>query len=771
MAIKPTKNILFFGILFFWLIANLLVLFDIQYLYLRAIFSFIFLIIIPGLLIMLMLKIREISFWEYLVYTIGLSVAFLMFGGLFINWVLPFIGIDKPLSLMPLLISFDIFLLIFWIIALKRNNKISLEVEPPRLDLINKSFLIIPTIFPILSILGAITLNNHGPNYLPLIVLGGIAIYVFFVALLRKKLNKNIYPWSIVMVSLSLLLAASLRSWYVSGVDTNLEYYIFQLIKEKQYWTVQLFSHDYNACISVSILPTILSTFIKINNQYIFKLIIPIIFSFTPLTVYLFLKKFTHEILAFLAVFFFISQPTFINWACIPIRQEIALLFFALILLVLFNENFNQTLKNSLFIIFGFSMVVSHYTTTYLAILLFVFSYLIYLVLRKTKDKKPFLIIYKKLNLREKIEKSANKVNSLNGIAIAILIIFTFLWNSILPNSSNNLIDFTYQTIKNMNKIFAEALSETGSINTQWNIFYYRPKDSALLLRNYIKDAALEYQDKSHLSLYPRTTYENYQPIVKYAKGARLETTPAPKLFIFINLIKKLIKVFIIIGVLWLLFSKYKKRTDNAEYLIMTLFGFLLLGVLIILPLTSVFYETTRIYQQMLVILSLPTVLGGLLIFKFFKKNYRLLFILMIFILYFASCSGLIPYNIVGTGVSLQLHNFGDTYEELYVHETEVKSSEWLFNNRTGNEFIYADDRASYKLWFSNKSDINIIIKDVFPPVIDKKAYVYSSYTNVIEKRGFVSIEGQEIGYNFPSDFLNQNKNKIYNNGSTEIFK
>ncbi|GAF96792.1 unnamed protein product, partial [marine sediment metagenome] len=202
---KLTKNKIFFGILIFVLIVNLLILFDIQYFYLRVIFSFIFLTTVPGLLIMLMLKIREVDFWEYLVYTIGLSVAFLMFGGLFINWVLPLIGIYKLLSTVPLLISFDIFLLIFWIIALKRNNKIYLKVEPPRLDLINKSFLIIPIIFPILSILGAITLNNHGPNYLPLIVLGGIAIYIFFIALLRKKLNKNIYPWSIVIVSLSLL--------------------------------------------------------------------------------------------------------------------------------------------------------------------------------------------------------------------------------------------------------------------------------------------------------------------------------------------------------------------------------------------------------------------------------------------------------------------------------------------------------------------------------------------------------------------------------------
>jgi len=76
---------------------------------------------------MLMLKIREIGFWEYLVYTIGLSIAFLMFGGLFINYSLPLVGIGKPLSLIPLLISLNVFLLVFWIIAYKRNNEILFE--------------------------------------------------------------------------------------------------------------------------------------------------------------------------------------------------------------------------------------------------------------------------------------------------------------------------------------------------------------------------------------------------------------------------------------------------------------------------------------------------------------------------------------------------------------------------------------------------------------------------------------------------------------------
>ena len=115
---KPNINKIILGILVFLLIVNILVIFNLNAFYIRAILSFIFIVTIPGLLIMLMFKIRSIGFWEYLVYTIGLSVSFIMSGGRAVNWTLPFLHItDKPLSLYPILICFDIFLLILKFIA------------------------------------------------------------------------------------------------------------------------------------------------------------------------------------------------------------------------------------------------------------------------------------------------------------------------------------------------------------------------------------------------------------------------------------------------------------------------------------------------------------------------------------------------------------------------------------------------------------------------------------------------------------------------------
>jgi uncharacterized membrane protein len=399
---KITNNKLFNGILFFGLTTVLLVLFDVQYFYLRVIFSFIFLTTIPGLLILLLLKIRDIDTWEYLVYTIGLSIAFLMFAGLAVNEILPWLHItEKPFSLISLLVSFDIILSIIGFIAYRGNKDISLEIKFPKLDWLNIFFFAMPVILLIMSILGSIILNNEGSNILILIMLGETAVYIFLAVLFRDKLNENIYPWAILWISLSLLLATSLRSKYVFGSDVTTEYFVFQLTEKGLHWSMlNLPHHPYNACLSITILPTILNSFLNINGQYIFKFFIQIIFIFTSVSIFLTFRRYVEVIFAFLASCFFIFTPTYFMVMPMHTREEISLLFFSLILLVLFNDKINTKFKNILFLVFGFSMVVSHYSATYIALSIFIFSWAISLILRKKENHIFFPKLYKKLYLR-----------------------------------------------------------------------------------------------------------------------------------------------------------------------------------------------------------------------------------------------------------------------------------------------------------------------------------------------------------------------------------
>ena len=768
------KNKLFSGILIFGLIVNLLVFFDIQYLYLRAIFSFIFVITIPGLLIMLMLKIREINFWEYLVYTIGLSISFLIFGGLFINCALPLVGIGKPLSLIPILISLNVFLLVFWIIAYKRNSEILFEIRLSELDWLNKIFFITPVIFPLLSILGAIILNNGGPNYLTMIMLGGIAIYVFLIVLFRTRLDENIYPWAIIMMSVSLLLMFSLRSWHIAAAgDIGEEYYVFQLTKENFNWAMSNWSKNaYNACLSITILPTIFNSFLAIHDEYVFKSVFPLIFSLTPVGIYLFSKRYVEKVFALIAAFFFMSQMCFMTEMPILLRQEISLFFFTLALLILFNEHISPILKEILFLIFGFSMVVTHYTTTYVALVLLIFTYLTCFILRKTESKLYLFKIFKKLSLRKK-EKSNSRIYYLRGTMVILLVVSTLFWNVWLTQTSGDLVNIVKDTFENMGKMFSRDLRSEGTyIFDLFNIFY-KPKDQEILLKKFAEEATLKYKNNTDLNLYLAEKYKDYEIRVIFPQKlpTKINSVITSKIYLLIGVLKKSIYIFILVGTFCILFGRHKiLRVQHIEYKIIILGCLIVLAGMTVLPSVTIGYPLERLYQQTLIALSLPAILGCLMFFKFLKEKLRINLIIIIFSLYFLLSSGFIPQIIGDQQPTMQLNNFGSMYSPAYTHEEEVKSIKWLSDNYNEKYLIYTDKTARRKL-AAFGGIINTDWSFILPSIIEKDAYVYSGYANTTIEDTFELYEGTYLHYNFPTNFLNQNKNLIYNNAGSKIFK
>jgi uncharacterized membrane protein len=746
------------GILALFIIANLLVIFKIQYFYIETIFLFIFLTTIPGLLIMLMFKIRKIGFWEYLVYAIGLSIAFLIFGGLAVNGILPWLHItDKPLSLIPLLISFDIFLSLFGLIAYKRNKDISLKIRLPKPNWLSRIFFIIPMIFLLLSILGAITLNNGGPNYLTIIMLGGIVLYILGVVLFRKILDQNIYPWAIFMISLSLLLMYSLRSWHIIGWDIKLEYKIFRLTESNYLWSFTNLYNDYNTCLSITILPTVLHNFLNINSEYIFKLLYQLLFAEVPLIIYLLSKRYTTNIIAFLASFFFIIQPTFYGTMPALARQEVAFIYFSLILFTLFDNNIHFGTKNILVFIFGASMIVSHYSTSYIALTLIIFTYIV----RKISNINP------NLNKRKIIQNKPNHKLRLN--VILMLIIFTFIWNTQLTNSFNSLIGTAHSTLINMKKTFTE---EMKSASLQSLFVYsgssYTDDQLNLFIKNYIpgyleanKIKPILDNEKYTLTIIPGTSF--------YTRNI-FATQFVKYIYLFVKFTTML---SLLIGFIYLvyIYKKDKTKTD-IEYIYLSIIGAFLILLILVLPYLSIAYNFERLLQQNLIFLSLIIVFGIQLLFKYLK-NIKYIFISIIFIIYFIYLSGVLA-PILGGSNSLFLLNHGRQYDSYYTHSIEIQAINWLDKYSDSKNDLYADSFAQLKIDAYSKKNYRIV-PYIIPDVINRSGYIYASYTNIMEE--IASIDERQyfmkgVAFtNYPFDFINNNKSLIYNNGGSKIFR
>src|SRR5258706_5756710 len=112
----------------FVLLANILELTHVNFLGTSTVISFCTCILLPGFLISLILRIKKISFWENLLFIVGLSVAFLEFGGLLLNILLPLFGVNDPLAFQNLAIGFDIYVLLLFIFAWIRTKQLVIQL-------------------------------------------------------------------------------------------------------------------------------------------------------------------------------------------------------------------------------------------------------------------------------------------------------------------------------------------------------------------------------------------------------------------------------------------------------------------------------------------------------------------------------------------------------------------------------------------------------------------------------------------------------------------
>jgi len=254
---------------------------------LRQFSSFIFLSFIPGMLILAILKLNRLGMAEKAVLSVGLSISFVLGYGLIINWLYPILGNKTPLSVSSLVVSFTIIVVILAIIAFWKNRQgLSPLLSGFRLNTSEKGWLLVPALFPLLSILGIQLLNTRDNNMLLMALLFLIPGYVILVAVRNRHFPPRAYAPAIIFISISLLLLYLLRCPHIIGADIHAEYYLFNLTANQQHW--QRWGEGIlDGCLTVSLLPTTYQSLINIDAEYLYKIIYKFLFCLTPLAVYI----------------------------------------------------------------------------------------------------------------------------------------------------------------------------------------------------------------------------------------------------------------------------------------------------------------------------------------------------------------------------------------------------------------------------------------------------------------------------------------------------
>ncbi len=703
-------------------------------------------LLVPGYLLLMLMPSKKCNPLSGGLFSFGLSIFLLLTTGLLINELHWIVGLSRPLTPHNLLLGLNCVILIEILLLAtigKQSTSLALRIYRPRpadIYILVTSLIIIAS-----SVFGANLLNSSGSNSLAIastVLVGLMPLYIIFS---RNHISQWSYIIALPSMAISLLFLSSLRGSFLSGSDVLNEFHAFQIVVQQGFWNISQTHIAYNSCLSVTILPRFLSTISGRSGLYVFRVIIQLIFSFSPLIVFVIVRQFIKPTLAFLGAVSFLAFNDFISSMPNHVRQEIALLFFVLMILAITSREFSLKARKTLMLLFGLAMVVSHYSTAYIAVMLLIGCVIVQFSGNSIKSevaKKYFI---------------SNKGVVVSGYVTLVLVLSTIFWYSQIFTSTSGPITYiktvTSQII--LGRYDNQQTSGT-SLQSQFNIFT-TPASNIHLFDKYVKNNTVD--------------TKNYSPRLLSLPVTTGKLTP-----VFMNNLLQILtqiwdkgyKFLALAGMLFFIFARKRlpKRLDGT-YRGLVVASALVIAISFVLPSFDLNYGQDRLFQQLLVILAGTLVYVTYTIFGY-RKVLTYHFLAIFLGVYVLISGGLLGQISGGAPIPLQFNNYGDDYDRYYVHNSEVLSAKWL-ENQHGPFPIYGDVYAINRINLVT-TDLNPIISLV-PSQIANHSFIYYDYSNTMDDVTYASYENNVLSFAAPTTYLQLNTNKVYDNGSSQVYE
>ena len=718
----------------------------------RQFLGFIFLTFIPGLIILRILRLNKLEKVEFVLYSVGISISFIMALGFSINILYPIIGISNPISTFPLMSTLFIILLILCIIAYKReiHDKVTISrsytfklseiFNPPILFLI---------LLPLLSILGTYLVNFHDNNILLLILIpliGLIPILIVF----TNFIPSNVYPLAIISIAISLLWHWSLISIGLTGYDSHQEYYFQNLVLIHSIWNSSI-SSNVNSMLSITMLAPIYSLVLNMESIWIFKIVYPLFYSLVPLALFEIYRKQTSDKIAFMSSFFFMSLPLFFSEMTGLARQQIAELFLVLLVLVALNNKIVGYKRSMLSVVFGLSIIVSHYGLSYIY-MIFLLLVVLFLLTSRSTTKSRYLIQYissHKLNFKH-IENSRKML--INNVPIKNKPSFNFILLFI---------------------VFCMS----------WYIYtgHGSPFDSAAGIFKHISESL--YADFFNP--------EARDPMIIQAMG--LSPMRGPEIeWEIARIFQQITQICILFGIAGLIFFDFKTKF-YTDFIMLSVASLILIFISIVVPFFSSSLNMGRIYHITLLFLAPFCILGGKVLFQLLlKATHKLrqfrypntdttkLVVILILVPYFMFSTGYVFYTTNSTETSMPLTLYQNDW--LYPTYSEASTSKWLENNFIHSSKIYVDEYGAMLLYYQGMIEGSMVSSLLLPKLNanpennNNISYIFLRRWNVLHHElrlvkvyyatpitTYISTENSNYSTSLSK------RSKVYENGDTQI--
>ncbi len=717
----------------------------------RAPISLLYLLFVPGALILRVARVHKIGATKTLLYSVGLSLAVVMFTGLVMNTLLPVFGISRPISTVPLAAVLATGVAFLCPLAWLRDRKFS---NTEYVDL--KGFISAPvlllSLLPLMSILGTYLVNFYDSNVILLALIALIALVVLLAGF-TKFIPERLYPWAIFTITISLLLHRSLISLYLTGYDIHEEYNVAAAVLASGHWDPTTPSLV-NSLLSVTLLPATISDISGLTLTWIFKVIYPALFSLVPVGMYAMFRSQIGNKPAFLACFVFVSAVRMYYDAVMFPRQMVATLFTVSVITLVMDKEISSSFRSILFVVFSAAMVVSHYWLAYSFMLILLSAWLALGLMRRFRAWRTT----PSLERAAGPESTAPQADTGSGsgiitpISVAVVTVFAVTWYMLV--SQSHVFDVYVFLFEHLIETLTKT-PEVAGVSTRVDWF---ASQTGFDIAHEMVNSAL-----------------NYLRDLFFVVGAGM--------------------------VLW----QGNRRGFHRSYVALSLLSMAMFAVTVTPPLMSPMmaagkFDTGR-FQFMALVFQAPFhVAGGLFLYaKIVALFARVgngveklknlgpaaisVFLALLFLLqigFVKEIAGRNP-NSVSIGQNwVEEHGNGDMIARLrsaVTPEQDVFSAKWMADNRADAAYVYAiygDGNVHTLTSYGMMPKVAIPSLSRGTNSVPDEAYVYLQYVNVVDG---IATEYNSATFALTSIGMEQvvplfaGKSKTYSNGGSEILQ
>ena len=579
-----------------------------------------------------------------------------------------------------------------------------------------------------------------------------------------------------------MLLMTSLRGWYITGSDIQGEYVVFELTKIHGDWNISDSQSAYNACLSLTILPTMLSQLLRVDDPYIFKFWFQLLFALVPMFVYRISLRHTDRAIAIIATIYFISFPTYFTDMPFVNRQEIAYLFVGACILTATDPTVGYKTGRFRIAAFSLGIVLSHYSTSYVFLGTLVVAWIVYKILAFFRPDKATARDGAAVGWDNgaSVGRSRGIINpTISIVNVLLLLAGIVLWNGVATHASTGIGSVISQAIHSLHGGSNNSKSADISYSLLGGGGAATPDQ---VLSAYWQSTLIEPNTRRVVTgLFSNETLQKY-PVTAVSQS-NLPVTSLGNLIDDVGLnvatinsviragAARLLQLFIALGLLSA-FLSWRKRPSRwmTQLIALSCGAIAIVALQVVVPVISADYGILRAFQQAMLVSGPLVAVGSYMAFIYLPMKWRQRAAFVVAIVFFSSLVGAIPQSLGGYPAQLNLNDSGQYYDIYYTHPQDITAIEWLQSSIPGgasgpavqmNPYTY-NELQTFTNLFINWQD--------FPTLLAKNSYLFYGYQTSTTGQSSIFVDGDLITYNYPMRLLNAEYDLIYTSNGARIY-